>query len=76
MCDLCGAKTKGGGWEGESNFSHPETRLECLTGDIYPEGDYRQYARLDVCPTCFETKIIPALESKFKVSFSRGDIDE
>lgn len=75
-CDLCGVETKPNhGWSGKESFDRPETRIECITGQVFPEGDFRTRARLDVCPRCFEARLIPTIELAFGVVFERSDVE-
>lgn len=69
-CDLCGLETPPGEyWHAQGAYTRPETAIFCKTGDVYPEEDCRTTLRLDVCPECFETKFIPAVENSLGVTF-------
>lgn len=61
-CDLCGAEDVNGNW-GAGNFSVDEVTIEAKSGNNFPEGGSGKILRCDVCPACFEDKVIPALES-------------
>lgn len=68
-CDLCGATTgkrlgRDGlevardGW-GVSAYDHDEITVSRRQGTHYPEGGYDTTFRYDVCPRCWEMKVLP-----------------
>ena len=60
-CDICKKTYKGSDWERE-NYSALETEVRMKTGSVYPEGGMGEEITFDICPTCFEAKLIPALK--------------
>jgi len=73
-CDLCGAKRSqmmesGGGmvarddW-GKERFDVNEITIEHKTGMSYPEGGDSITTAFDVCPACWDTKLLPWMKSQ------------
>lgn len=63
-CDLCGVEAPcSWTWSREANWKRDETTIEVLTGDVWPEGDCRTRRWVDVCPSCFAAKVVPAIEA-------------
>lgn len=62
QCDLCG-KTTARQWK-DGAFDATETEVRWKTGSSYPEGGYGEETEIDICPECFETKLIPWVRSK------------
>lgn len=66
-CDLCGKVAKSGDWQ-SSTYDEDDTEVtvtvrarQAITG--YDYGDVtEQY--VDICPECFQNKLIPFLESE------------
>lgn len=56
MCDGCGKECCG-----EDNYDTPEITIGARLGSIYPEGSSRDVHEVDVCQSCFTTRIVPAL---------------
>jgi hypothetical protein len=61
VCDLCGATGnqgwRGGGWERRD--SEVSIAVKLKEGYAYPEGSMGSNTTLDICPECFESKLIP-----------------
>ena len=76
-CDLCGLQTEPGcDWPSKGFHTLNETEIECKVGSVWPSGDDdRTLYRLDVCPTCFVDKFIPAVEKALGVKFTTGDVE-
>lgn len=60
-CDICKKTYKGTDWERE-RFSALETEVRMKRGSSSPEGGSGEEIIFDICPTCFEEKLIPALK--------------
>lgn len=65
-CDLCGRTAPSHDhkpWaEGAYDVTEPVMSLK--TGHSYPEGGSGETLSFDVCPTCFEEKVIPWMASQ------------
>jgi len=57
-CDICGNET---GKTGQ--YEKNEVTVEHQEGTTYPEGSNIDITSFDICPECWETKLIPYLES-------------
>lgn len=67
-CDLCGTLAKDGCWE-KSMYEVNEVDISMIChhreGDSYPSGDGSgDDCTVDLCPTCFRTKLVPWLQSQ------------
>lgn len=62
-CDLCGESTSGDNWA-DGNYEHDEITIQRVSGAHYPEGDYRETASFDICPKCWEEKLVPWMASQ------------
>ncbi len=64
-CDYCGKQGKYG-WE-HSTYNHNETEIRVTikhtAGNHYPESSTGQSFTTDMCPECFNRKLIPFLLS-------------
>ena len=63
-CDLCGDTTNDHqNWNGQSTYSIDETIIKMIvtrrSGDYYPDGGNSTTTYLDICPRCFDTRLIP-----------------
>jgi hypothetical protein len=73
-CDFCGVQaTSQFEWNAE-RFERDETTIESKLGSVYPEGDFRKRRWIDACPSCFESKIVPAIEA-LGVKFHEEDVE-
>ena len=67
MCDLCGAIAEHGQWPKEP-FSVNETDVRVIVrhkeGSQYPDGGWGTEAELDICPKCFNEKLVPWANSQ------------
>jgi hypothetical protein len=69
FCDVCGKQI------GDNSWDRTEIMIEAKIGDSYPEGDFREVQRLDLCPAHWvEAKNI--LENALNVKFRVWDIEE
>ncbi len=59
-CDLCDKKTKHDEW-GIQNYEVAETEITIREGFSYPDGGYGTKITIDICTSCFKTKLIPWL---------------
>jgi hypothetical protein len=65
-CDLCHKKARdpqSGEW-GTSSYDVEDVTVEYRTGSSYPEGGGGTEYSIDMCPDCFENRLIPWLESQ------------
>lgn len=62
ICDVCKHKFVGEKW-GVGYYDVAETIIKMRIGKSYPEGSHGEEISLDVCPNCFEEKLIPLLET-------------
>lgn len=62
-CDLCGrrATRNPDNWDASSSYDVAETELRLREGSHYPECGYGTEIEIDLCPTCFRTKLLPWL---------------
>lgn len=61
VCDLCNKATD---WQQDwtsDMYAIAETEIRLSTGTRYPECSNREDTVFDVCPECFQGKVIPAL---------------
>lgn len=73
-CDICKvAKSDGCEWESKDSWNRNTTAIEAIVGNVFPEGDMRERTSIDVCPICFETKVVPVLEQALGVKFRKTD---
>ena len=67
LCDMCGVKQGWRDWS-SSYYQIDETKvsikIEHGIGTSYPEGGSCTTQEWDICPSCFETKLIPFLKSQ------------
>lgn len=61
-CDICGEVHPHDHWKKDA-FEVLETEVSITTGVQYPEGGDRHIVSFDICPKCFNEKLIPFLES-------------
>jgi hypothetical protein len=67
-CDLCGAESnRCADWE-SSSYTVAETEMSVTvthrSGLSYPEGGSGTEIEIDLCPKCFQDRLIPWLESQ------------
>jgi hypothetical protein len=62
VCDFCGARKneRMRYWPNPAQATDTEVELSAKVGDIYEE-DNRSFEAFDCCPSCWETKVKPAL---------------
>jgi hypothetical protein len=59
VCDRCKVEAPRGVW---SNDPHGDTTIECKSGgEVYNDYDERTTYRVDLCPPCFTTWLVPLL---------------
>lgn len=63
-CDICGRRSRRSGNWADNDFDVRETEVCFSTGYRYPEGGVVTYHEVDLCPDCFEDKLIPWLHSQ------------
>lgn len=64
ICELCGAKSHDDSdWQGDSH-KLDEVKVEHNRGENYPEFMSTVTVKLDICPACFSTKLLPWFESQ------------
>lgn len=57
-CDLCGAEIKAG------RYSAEEVEVRHRTGSSRPDCGAGEEVRVDMCGTCFDTKLVPWLRTQ------------
>src|SRR5689334_6230256 len=66
-CDICGSDGKTQDW-GEFTCKYNETQISIkirhMTGETYGNCGNEDRYEIDICPKCFQTKLIPWLESQ------------
>ena len=62
-CDLCKRETKKHDW-GEGIFDVDEIEIKRYKGTSYPDGGCGTEIKVDICPDCFENKLVPWLKSQ------------
>lgn len=73
-CDICGAETNNGNNWSNERYNQNETKVEHRQGDVYPDGSFGKTYSTEICPICFETKLIPFLKSLgSKVEYEEWD---
>lgn len=67
-CDLCSAKGRAridaAEWGDSAGNNVNETEVRLKTGYSCPDGGNGDQYVIDICPTCFENKLIPWLRSQ------------
>lgn len=62
-CELCERTSHNEQWSpGSYEVTEPDVSLRI--GTNYPEGGSTETTILDICPTCFEEKLVPWFESQ------------
>ena len=61
-CDICAAHTDGDYW-GDDAYTMDTVTIDMKEGQVYPEGDFREGHKYDICPNCFKEHIIPLMNS-------------
>lgn len=74
VCDICKKQYKGENWE-RGNYSALETTVLLKTGSSFPEGGSGEETEFDICPKCFETRLIPLLKREFDATPTITDWD-
>lgn len=66
-CDICGKIAKYGSWE-KSTWDVEDVEVSVSinhkSGKSYPECSWGTTYNVDLCPECFQKKLIPWLESQ------------
>jgi hypothetical protein len=60
-CDICKTEYPGTKWGRQSSYDILETKIEISEGKGYPEGTFGTIINFDICPECFNNKLIPFL---------------
>jgi len=60
ICDLCKQPIVRG-----ARFDASKCVVDMVTGNVFPEGDFTETTRFDVCVDCFEGKLMPLLQKEF-----------
>jgi hypothetical protein len=61
-CDICGKVFRGSDWDAEV-YEISETEVRYKEGNSYPDSGSGTETKIDVCPDCFKTKLIPWVKS-------------
>lgn len=62
-CDICGRKATSDDWSEES-YGVDEIRIERRHGQQFPEGDFTVLSSFDLCPDCWENKLLPWMQEQ------------
>lgn len=78
-CDWCGKITERNignhhEWAEDSNFDVEHVTIEYRTGQVFPEGGSYTIYSYDICPDCFEERLMPFFASE-NISLQEEDID-
>lgn len=63
ICDLCGSQSKDDNWV-KGTYEVDEISVSRITGVRYPEGGNVTVETFDICPNCWETKLVPWMKSQ------------
>jgi hypothetical protein len=64
VCDICGFETRAFNNWSEKTYDTKETIIAMEMGDSHPSsGGFIKKTSYDICPTCFENKLMPFLSS-------------
>lgn len=63
ICDSCGKQSKQYDSWGNDCYDIEEVKIQYKSGANYPEGGSGDKTVIDLCPDCFQTKLIPAMEA-------------
>ena len=63
VCELCGREAKNGDWSPDK-YGVEEVTIKYRDGSIYPEGGSGTDYEVDICPVCFDDRLIPWLKSQ------------
>ena len=62
-CDLCGRRSGEYRWK-TSSLEQVETKVHIQYGSWFAEGGYGEEYEADLCPECFDEKLIPWLKEQ------------
>jgi len=62
VCDICGKTTDKGDWS-KNHYTVDETEIKYKSGDQSQDGGYGIEYSFDICPECFDKKILVFLKS-------------
>ena len=62
ICDLCGSQSKDENWA--KGYEVDEIRVSREKGTRYPEGGSIIVETFDICPNCWETKLVPWMKNQ------------
>ena len=60
-CDLCKRTIKGHSWAKSSASNVAESTVSLKTGFWFPDGGNGELVEFDICPDCFENRLVGAL---------------
>lgn len=58
-CDICHEKIKGA----ISSYGVNKVEIRYKYGNEYPEGGDGEEVEMDMCPKCFETRLVPWIQT-------------
>jgi len=69
-CDVCGAQGRDAygkhgsvNWSKNGSYSHDETCVSMVEGDVWPEGGILETTQWHICSACFRKHILPVLDN-------------
>lgn len=79
-CDICGAAapTPSASWSGRAwvdagSYDILDVKVRLKDGASYPEGGHGERVGFDICPECFRSKLVPLIESTFKIKATKSE---
>jgi len=63
FCDLCKKETASHSW-GDGMYHDNQVTIEHRWGTNYPDGGIGREIKIDLCPECFDNKLVPWLKSQ------------
>jgi hypothetical protein len=73
-CDLCGTIEGSKDWLQE-HYDYNDVTVSHEHGSRFPEGGHGEELKLDICPKCFTSKVLPFLENLAKDKLEYKEID-
>ena len=63
VCDLCGARNTGDDWNPRP-YDTADTTVQWEYGTCFPDGGDKTVVSFDLCPECFDRRLIPWLREQ------------
>lgn len=72
VCDVCGKESISDNWDTKL-YDVADTTVSYIFGKSYPDDHHEIELFLDICPECFQTKLVPFFESQ-GIKFNRREV--